>query len=214
MIPTNYIQDQLFRYSELHSNGNTDQLRTIERMTHEKCLAPQMLSGSTQGRLLSFISKIKQAKLALEIGTFTGFSAVCLAEGLSSNGILHTIEISDQFNEFYSYIHENIACSAKIKFHIGDAMDIVPSIEGCFDLVFIDASKKDYLNYLKLIEHKMTSGGILISDNVLWSGKVLDDKKDLDTEILDQFNQYLNDSSYWDVMILPIRDGISLAIRK
>lgn len=214
MIPTTYIQDQLFRYAELHSNGITEHLKTIERMTHGKCLAPQMLSGSNQGRLLSFISKMKQAKLALEIGTFTGYSAICIAEGLSDHGILHTIEISEQYNEFYHFIHDKIDIAGKIKFHIGDALEIIPSIEGKFDIVFIDAAKKEYLNYLKIIEDRMNSGGILISDNVLWSGKVLDEIKDSDTEILHQYNQYLKESDKWDVMILPIRDGISMAIRK
>lgn len=214
MIPTSYIQDALNNYCEKHSNTIPEYLNQLERMTYEKCISPQMLSGSIQGRFLAFISQIKKPSLALEIGTFTGYSALCIAEGVAENGVLHTIEISDIYQEFISFAKLQTHLCSKIKFHTGNAKTIIPQINGNFDYVFLDAGKKDYLEFLQLIEGRMNSGSLLITDNVLWSGKVLDEDKDEDTRILHAFNQYLVNSNIWDVWILPIRDGISIATKK
>ncbi|MCC6816120.1 MAG: O-methyltransferase [Saprospiraceae bacterium] len=214
MIPTSFLQDQLNRYCEEHSNGIHKHLRYIERSTYEKCLAPQMLSGSIQGRLLSLISKLIKPNLSLEIGTFTGYSALCIAEGLVKDGVLHTIEVSHEYLDFANYIKDNVPNADQIHFHIGDAFEVIPTISGCFDLVFLDAGKKDYLRFVKMLEPRMLTGSILICDNVLWSGKVLETLNDSDTKALQELNLYLYKSTEWEVVILPMRDGISLAIRK
>ncbi|NOT38831.1 MAG: O-methyltransferase [Saprospiraceae bacterium] len=214
MIPTSYLQDALYSYCESQSNSIPPYLTAIEKMTFEKCLTPQMLSGSIQGRILSFISKISKPKLVLEIGTFTGYSALCLAEGLAPDGKLHTIEITENYNDFISYIKKNTPFKSQIDFHIGNAKSLIPTLSGNFDLVFLDAAKKDYLEYLHILENRMIAGGILLTDNVLWSGKVIDDNRDEETQVLRSFNEYLKSSPCWDVFILPFRDGISIALKK
>ncbi len=213
MIPTSFLQDALIRYCESNSNVHKDYLKQIERMTHLTTLAPQMLSGSLQGKILSFISKLKRPKTALEIGTFTGYSALCIAEGLQNDGELHTFEVDSQYDNIIQYIKENIPLSRKITFHHKDAIIGIPELNLMFDLIFIDASKKDYLHYLNVLKPYMQIGTIIIGDNVLWSGKVLDEKKDQETKILDDYNSFLRESDEWDVFILPFRDGISIATK-
>lgn len=182
-------------------------------MTNLQTLAPQMISGKGQGRLLSFLSKMQFPKNAIEIGTFTGYSALCLAEGLVENGILHTFEIDSSYDPIIDYARSEVELSKKIIFHKGNVIELIDQIKDSFDLAFVDAAKKDYLLYLQMLEPRMKKGALLISDNVLWSGKVLDENKDQETEILDQYNKYLQKSEKWEVLILPLRDGISIAKR-
>ncbi len=211
MIPTTYIQEALHRYSEQHSNYPETYLNQIERLTNLQTTAPQMLSGTIQGRLLSLLSKLHTPQCALEIGTFTGYSALCIAEGLSGNGILHTIDIDDQYDSIIDYIKSHIPLASKIIFHKGDAKTIIPQLNQFYDFIFIDATKKEYPEYLKIVEPYVQKGALLISDNVLYSGKVLDENKDLESRVLDSYNKYLLQSDQWEVMILPFRDGISIA---
>lgn len=154
MIPTDFLQDALQRYCEQHSEALPYYLTEIERRTHRTTLAPQMISGHLQGRLLSLLSRLRRPRCIVEIGTFTGYSAVCLSEGLSSEGILHTIDIDDQYQPFYDYIREQVPKSHQIKFHSGDALEIIPQLQGPFDLVFIDGAKKDYLRYFEIITER------------------------------------------------------------
>ncbi|HRI34211.1 MAG TPA: O-methyltransferase [Saprospiraceae bacterium] len=209
-----FEKDELIRYSTSQSTDAPDYLKDLERKTHLHTLAPQMISGQLQGRLLSLISKLKSPQRILEIGTFTGYSALCLAEGLASDGILDTIEIDSTYDHFIDDIKQNIPLSKQILFHKGNALDIIPTLPYQWDLVFIDGAKKDYLNYLKIVEKEMISGSILISDNILWYGKVLNSVKDRETQVLHDYNTYLASSPDWMNLILPIRDGISISIKK
>ncbi|MEO6191128.1 MAG: class I SAM-dependent methyltransferase [Saprospiraceae bacterium] len=211
MIPTTFLQEELRRYCEENSDVSGAYLAVIERITNLETLAPQMLSGVLQGRLLSTLSKLHKPKCILEIGTFTGYSALCLAEGLIENGILHTIEVDDKYDKIIDFIKSEVPLAKKIVFHKADAIPYIPTLDLSIDLAFIDASKKDYLKYLKIIEPYMNKGSLLISDNVLYYGKVIDKIKDQDTTILNQYNKYLKVSPNWDTMILPFRDGISIA---
>lgn len=208
------VNDELLRYCESQSDQAPDYLKDLERKTHLHTLRPQMISGHLQGRLLSMISKLKSPQRILEIGTFTGYSALCLTEGLRSEGILDTIEIDDTYDHFIDDIKTHIPISKQIIFHKGDALDIIPTLRQQWDLVFIDGAKKNYLTYLQLVEKYMPSGSILISDNILWYGKVISPIKDRETQVLHDYNTYLATSSAWMNLILPIRDGISISIKK
>lgn len=209
-----FEKDELIRYSISQSTDAPEYLMDLERKTHLHTLAPQMISGPLQGRLLSLISKLKSPQRILEIGTFTGYSALCLAEGLASDGMLDTIEIDSTYDHFIDDIKHNIPLSKQILFHKGNALDIIPTLKYHWDLVFIDGAKKDYLNYLKIVEKEMLPGSILISDNILWYGKVLNSVKDRETQVLHDYNAYLASSPGWMNVILPIRDGISISIKK
>jgi caffeoyl-CoA O-methyltransferase len=172
-----------------------------------------MLSGGYQGRILSMISKLIQPKNILEIGTYTGYSALCLAEGLQKNGTLITIDKNEELEDFAKKYFEKSNYNAQIKQLIGDALDIIPTLNEKFDLVFIDADKENYTNYFKMIIDKMNSGGVILSDNVLWSGKVVEkiDSNDKDTKVLVEFNKMLNTDDRIETILLPIRDGLSIS---
>lgn len=204
----------LFRYCEQHTNHIPDYLIDLERTTHWSTLAPQMLSGRLQGRLLSLLSRIKGPGTIVEIGTFTGYSALCLAEGLVDEGTLHTFEVSDQYDEIIANLKEKVGLTKKIVFHKEDALQYLSTCRLSIDLAFVDGSKKQYPEYLRALTPLMKKGAMLISDNVLWYGKVLDTEKDADTGILDGYNKSLTESDEWDVVMLPIRDGISIAIKQ
>ena len=170
-----------------------------------------MLSGHLQGKLLSFFSKMIQPSAILEIGTYTGYSALCLAEGLKSNGILHTIDINEELKEIQNKYFKKSGFGNQIQQHIGNAIEIIPKINECFDFVYLDADKENYNEYFDLIIDKIVSGGVLICDNVLWSGKVLNtNHQDLITEKLIEFNQLVKKDKRLDSIILPIRDGLSI----
>ena len=201
--------ETLYEYCENHSSNEPEVLRQISRDTHANLLKPRMLSGHLQGRLLSMISQILQPKSILEIGTFVGYSAICLAEGLAENGQLITIEANE---EFETRIKNNInlaGLSDKIVLKIGNALEVIPKLDRMFDLVFIDADKLTYIQYYDLVIEKLNIGGLIISDNVLWDAKVLDtSKNDATTKLLRAFNVHVQNDNRTNKVLLPIRDGL------
>lgn len=212
-----FISDELESYIILHSEEEPDILKELNKETHLKVLQPRMLSGHFQGRVLSLISKIISPKKILEIGTYTGYSAICLAEGLAANGELHTIDINEELHGFQRRYFEKSGFGKQIIQHTGNALKIIPGLNMKFDLVFIDADKQNYGNYFDLIIDKMNPGGIILSDNVLWSGKVLDKVKpnDKSTVAITEYNKKLKDDPSIETVILPIRDGLTVSrVRK
>ena len=207
--------DKINNYAKDHSCSETKLLSELRRETELKCINPIMLSGEYQGRLLSLISKIKQPKKILEIGTFTGYATLCLAEGLETSGKIYTIDKNEELikiqNKYFSKskYHKNIIQ------YTGDAIEIIPKINSQFDLIFLDADKENYNKYLEIIIPKLNKKGILISDNVLWHGKVLSDKKNQDkvTKGIDTFNKDLVENKNFQTFMLPIRDGLSISIK-
>ncbi len=201
------------QYCEQYTSTPPPYLKRIERETHLKTIAPQMLSGPLQGRLLSLLSKLVRPRYILEIGTFTGYSALCLAEGLEKSGSLHTIEINP---EYESMIRSNWAMSPFVEqmhLHLGAALEIIPRLNSGIDLVFIDAAKEQYPHYYDLVIEKLQSGGLIIADNILWGGKVLTPAQDKETQAIMSFSEKVKADERVEVVLLPIRDGISL-IRK
>ncbi len=205
--------NQLIQYCNDHSTTQSSVLHELERETYLKTLAPQMVSGHQQGLLLSMISKMIQPNRILELGTFTGYSAICLAAGLSDEGHLHTIEVNEEMQPIIQKYLKKAKLENKITSHIGDAAFIVPELDEVFDLVFIDAGKKDYANHFELIIDKVRKGGIILVDNVLWSKKVIADQLDKGAQTVDAFNKKIQADNRVENLILPIRDGITL-IRK
>ena len=203
----------LVDYAEKHSGDEPPLLEQLRRVTHQKILQPRMLSGALQGRLLALLAQLKQPKSILEVGTFTGYATLCLAEGLAADGSLHTIDKNEELSDFHRFYFDQSPFGKQIVQHLGDALEIIPKLAGPFDLVFLDADKKNYLNYLELLLPKMNSGALLITDNVLWSGKVLSkpDPKDLDTIVLAQYNQKIASDPRLETVMLPFRDGISVS---
>ena len=207
--------DKINNYAKDHSCSETKLLSELRRETELKYINPIMLSGEYQGRLLSLISKIKQPKKILEIGTFTGYATLCLAEGLKTSGKIYTIDKNEELikiqNKYFSKskYHKNIIQ------YTGDALEIIPKINSKFDLIFLDADKENYNKYLEIIIPKLNKKGILISDNVLWHGKVLSDKKNQDkvTKGIDTFNKDLVENKNFQTFMLPIRDGLSISIK-
>ncbi|MFY0645018.1 MAG: O-methyltransferase [Bacteroidia bacterium] len=211
-----FLNEQLSKYSEDHTSPESSLLADLNRDTYANVLIPRMLSGHLQGRVLSMISKMLQPKTVLEIGTYTGYSALCLAEGLQSGGSLHTIDINEELEDRTRSFFNKSDYSEQIHFHIGNALEIIPALATSFDLVFIDADKENYLNYYKMLIDDLPSGAILIADNVLWSGKVLDPQSlenDLETKALHEFNKFIQADSRVENVLMPIRDGL-MVIRK
>lgn len=209
-----FIDKKLSQYSEEHTTPENELLKALNRDTHVNVLAPRMLSGHLQGRLLSLFSKMIQPKAILEIGTYTGYAALCLAEGLTNDGILHTIDINEELETRIQKYFDQSSYSNQIKLHIGNALDIIPKIQQQFDLVFIDADKENYSNYYDLLIDAMPSGGIIMADNVLWSGKVTDSEalaSDNDTQELDRFNAKVQSDLRVENILIPVRDGIMVA---
>ena len=211
-----FISKKLYNYIKNHSIEESDLLKELERETKLKTLNPRMLCGSHQGRVLSLISKIKQPRLILEIGTFTGYSTLCLAEGMSNDGFIHTIDINEELYDFQRNYFNRSKYGDRIIQHVGNALEMLDSINLKFDLIFLDADKENYTRYLEKIVNKLNVKGVLITDNVLWSGKVVasisDD--DLSTKEIDNFNKILNQRDDMETILLPLRDGISLSIKK
>lgn len=197
-------------YCASHSTLNDPLLDKIERQTHLSTTAPRMLSGQLQGSLLSMISKIKSPKYILEIGTFTGYSAICLSEGLTPDGKLITIEYDEEHSHLAKTFFDESQNKDKIELKTGDAKDIILKLEYTFDLVFIDADKEAYSQYFDMVINKCNKGALILADNVLWSGKILDAKKDKKTQQLDDFNKKIANDLRVENVILPIRDGINL----
>jgi len=201
-------------YLEDHCDPEPSELQKINRETYLKVLQPHMLSGHYQGRLLSMLSKMVQPRCILEIGTFTGYSTICLAEGLAEDGIIHTIEVNTEMEEMLNQHFKSTNVDKKVKLHFGHAAQIIVQIaEDNFDLVFIDADKKNNLHYFNLVIDKVRSGGLIIIDNVLWKGKVYGDDSDPDTRSIRELNDQVAKDTRVEKLILPVRDGI-LLIRK
>ena len=210
------LDQAIFEYCEQYSEAPEKVLYELERETHLKTLAPQMLSGALQGQLLRVLSLLKQPRSVLEIGTFTGYATICLARGLAPNGILHTIEVNPELEYLIRKYLNKAALEQQVQLHIGDALNIVPTLPGPFDLVFIDAGKQSYRDYYGLVIDKVAPGGLIIADNVLWSGKVATDQRetDEDTKQLHAFNLMLKADERVESLLLPIRDGLLVARKR
>lgn len=208
-----FISQDLEDYIEHHSQKEPELLAALNKETYQKILLPRMLSGHFQGRVLSMLSKIIRPVNILEIGTYTGYSALCLCEGMQENGVLHTIDIKEELIDFQRKHFDKSPWGKQIVQHLGEAIAIIPTLEVKFDLVFIDADKENYINYFELIVPKMNKGGVILSDNVLWSGKVLEplNPKDTSTKILLEYNQLLNTDPRVETVLLPIRDGLTVS---
>ena len=207
-----FISDKLADYLNKNSEKEPEILSQLSKETHQKILQPRMLSGHIQGRFLSFISKIKSPEKILEIGTYTGYSTICLAEGLSKNGKIDTIDKNEELIKIQNKYFEKSGYRNKIIQHTGNALDILKNLNEKYDIIFIDADKENYINYFNQVSNKLSKNGIIISDNVLWSGKVLDSNQmDEETSTLVQFNKIINDDKRFKSIILPIRDGISIS---
>ena len=203
----------LYNYLEQNSSKQPDLLYELERETWITQMSPQMISGATQGRLLSLLSKMQKPKRILEIGTFTGYSALCLAEGLEPGGELHTIEVDEELEDIILKYKNKSQFNNNIFLHIGKAVDIIPTLGGPWDLIFLDADKLGYSLYYDMLIDQLAPGGIILADNVLWFGKVVENAQDADTQALIAFNQKVTLDNRVENTILPLRDGLSL-IRK
>ncbi|MEX2230567.1 MAG: O-methyltransferase [Cyclobacteriaceae bacterium] len=204
------IQPDLQQYAEKHSTEESSLLKKINRETHAQILHPRMLSGQLQGRVLSMISCMIRPRVILEIGTYTGYSALCLAEGLHENGKLITIDINEELHDRVSGYFREAGLDDRIDCRIGDATQIIPEIAERFDLVFIDADKENYARYFDLVIDRVNLHGFILADNVLWSGKVLDTKPDKDTRAIVDFNAKVQRDNRVENVLLPVRDGIML----
>ena len=207
-----FISPELENYVEKHSAPEPPLLAALNMETFQKILLPRMLSGHYQGRVLSLLSKLVRPEKILEIGTFTGYATLCLCEGLRENGHVHTIDLNEELYDFQRKYFDRSDWENQITQHLGEALDVIPTLQDKFDLVFLDADKENYLAYFELIVPKMNRGGIILSDNVLWSGKVLEpaNGKDKATQILQQFNIAVNTDSRVETILLPIRDGLTV----
>lgn len=211
-----FISEKLDEYVVKHSEDEPALLKALTRETYQKILQPRMLSGHYQGRVLSVLSKLIRPKVILEIGTYTGYSALCLAEGLDQKGVLHTIDINEELLDFQRSYFDKSDYGSQIFQHLGPAADIIPTLDNTFDLVFMDADKPNYINYFNQIIDKLNPGGVILSDNVLWSGKVIEalEPNDLSTKIVLEYNKLLKEDPRIETVLLPIRDGLTVSIRK
>ncbi len=207
-----FLSPNLEEYIQSHSEEEPKLLQELTRETHLKVVRPRMLTGHFQGRVLSILSKIIHPKNILEIGTYTGYSALCLSEGLQKDGQLHTIDTNEELHEMQRRYFDKSDYGNQIVQHTGDAKTIIPTLDSVFDLVFIDAEKKEYPEYFELILRKTKSGSVILSDNVLWSGKVVEplEAKDKTTQILLAYNKMLKEDPRVETVLLPVRDGLTL----
>ena len=208
-----FLDPKLDAYIGKHTQAENEILSELNRETYIKVLQPRMLSGHVQGRILSMISNMVKPKRILEIGTYTGYSAICLSEGLEENGELHTIEVNEELEPMIRRYFEKAGIEHLTTLHIGKALEIIENLEGDFDLVFIDADKTNYLNYYKSILPRVNQSGIIIADNVLWSGKVIDKselKTDPDTAPLNELNQYVTSDDRVENVLFSDRDGLMI----
>lgn len=211
-----FLPKKLDDYIINHSQEEPELLKQLTKETYQKVLQPIMLSGPYQGRVLSMLSKLIQPKMILELGTYTGYSTLCLAEGLHPDGEINTIDINEELVDFQRNYFDKSGYGEQIIQHIGHALDIIPNLDKTFDLVFIDADKPNYVNYFHLIIDKLRSGGILLSDNVLWHGKIIEklNPKDVSTKAVLEYNSLLKEDSRIETVLLPIRDGLTISRRK
>ena len=208
-----FLSQDLEDYIEQHSEKEPELLAQLNKETYQKILLPRMCSGHFQGRVLSMFSKLIRPLNILEIGTFTGYATLCLCEGMQPNGQMHTIDIKEELVDFQRKYFDKSVWGHQIVQHLGEGIGIIPTIDLTFDLVFIDADKENYLNYFELIVPKMNKGGIILSDNVLWSGKVVEplQKNDLSTKVLLEYNKLLANDPRVETVLLPIRDGLTVS---
>lgn len=207
-----FLSEELEDYVAAHSQDEPTLLAALNKETYQKVLQPRMLSGHFQGRVLSMLSKLIRPNNILELGTYTGYATLCLCEGMRDGGQMHTIDIKEELIDFQRKYFDQSPWGAQIHQHLGQAMDILPNLNLTFDLVFIDADKENYLNYYEMILPKMSKGGIILSDNVLWSGKVLEPLKkgDQSTAILLEYNKRLKEDTRVETVLMPIRDGLTV----
>ncbi len=211
-----FLPDEIQQYLNKHTSEPHELLKDLERETYAKILIPRMIAGHYQGRLLSMISKMIKPKQVLEVGTYTGYSALCFAEGLLDNGYVHTIDVNEELEPFVSKFISKSENKEKIKRYIGKASDIIPTLNEAWDIVFLDADKINYLNYYKLVFDAVKPGGYILADNVLWSGKVIDENEisnDADTKALNEFNKFIQEDNRVENVLLSVRDGIMI-VRK
>lgn len=208
-----FLSEELENYAAQHTEDEPLLLKELNKRTHLNVLQPRMISGHFQGRFLSLLSKMVQPRTILEIGTYTGYATLCLAEGLHPEGVLHTIDIKEELTDLQCEFFDRSGYGNQIVQHLGKAADIIPALNTTFDLVFIDADKQNYAHYFDLVIEKMNRGGIILSDNVLWSGKVVEEVKhnDKHTQALMAYNQKIKDDPRVETVLLPIRDGITLS---
>lgn len=211
-----FLPEKLDDYVVSHSEAEPELLQELTRETYQKILQPIMLSGPYQGRVLSMISKLVRPKTILELGTFTGYATLCLAEGLQHDGVIHTIDVNEELIDFQRKYFDRSDYSNQIHQHLGAAMDIIPTLDHTFDLVFIDADKPNYVNYFHAVIDKLNPGGIILSDNVLWHGKVVEPLKEKDhsTRAVLEFNTLLKTDARVETVVLPIRDGLTISRKK
>lgn len=207
-----FLSEALENYIEEHSEKEPSLLQQLTRETHLKVVRPRMITGHFQGRVLSMLSKLVNPRYILEIGTYTGYSAICLAEGLQKNGQLHTIDINEELTDLQRKYFDKTGYGQQIMQHTGDALAIIPTFDLTFDLVFIDADKVSYAAYFEAVIKKTNRGGIILSDNVLWTGKVVEplDPKDKTTKVLLDYNRKLKEDPRVETVLLPIRDGLTV----
>ncbi|MEY2924760.1 MAG: hypothetical protein RLZZ337_1308 [Bacteroidota bacterium] len=211
-----FLPQHIAEYADNHTSEEPGLLQKLNRDTYANVLAPRMLSGNLQGRTLSFLSKLIKPKYILEIGTYTGYSALCMVEGLQADGELHTIDVNEELETRIRSYFDASEYENQLHLHIGDALEIIPTLPQAFDLVFIDADKENYANYYDLLIERLPSGAVIIADNVLWSGKVVEPielEKDIETKALDQFNKQIQNDKRVENVLLPIRDGL-MVVRK
>ena len=206
-----FIAEEIGSYSLNHTEAEAELLAELNRETWANVMTPRMLSGHLQGRVLSMFSKMIQPENIIEIGTYTGYSALCMAEGLKNEGILHTLDINEEYTSIAKRYFNRSKYSKNIKQHLGNALDIIPKLECNFQLAFIDADKENYSAYFDLIIDKMDLYGYIIADNVLWSGKVTKEKKDKETTALDLYNKKVLADTRVETVLLPIRDGLMVS---
>ena len=208
-----FISEVLADYVIANSQSEPKILKDLARETHQKVLLPRMLSGTLQGRFLSMLSKLITPKRILEIGTYTGYATLCLAEGLASGGEIDTIDKNEELLDFQRKYFDRSGFGTQIHQHLGNAIDLIPNLKNDYDLVFLDADKSNYLNYFELVLPKTRSGGLILSDNVLWSGKVTQkaDSDDKDTQVIQKFNKLLASDPRVESVLLPLRDGLTLS---
>lgn len=211
-----FLPEEIENYVAKHSENEPQLLQDLNHETWEKVLIPRMLSGHIQGRVLSMLSHMIHPKTVLEIGTYTGYSALCFAEGLQDRGEIHTIDINEELETMVNSYIEKANLRDTIINHIGNAMEIIPSLDITFDLVFIDADKTNYSNYYDLVFDKVKSGGYIIADNVLWSGKVIEDKTTLDPDTLAliEYSEKIQNDDRVQNVLFPVRDGLMIARKK
>jgi len=210
----NFISDQLQQYIDDHSMEESDLLKALDRETHQKVLQPRMLSGSYQGRLLALLAKMIGPKKILEVGTYTGYATLCMAEGLTTGGSIDTIDHNEELTDMQRRYFDQSPYGSQIVQHLGEAKDILKTLTGPYDLVFLDADKENYPHYFDLIIDKLEMGGVILSDNVLWSGKVLEKATDEATSALQEYNHKINTDVRVETVVLPIRDGLTITRKR